>query len=463
MHKAVVFAFATAVAAAAAALMLPLLPDSTKMAYGEPLPYLKATREGDRLKIWLEDFAGLRPGRVWLYVNGELKASGGPGTSVYARCGDRVAALAQYEAGVRRVEAEILCTKPVKARDVEETRDYHSYILTQAYRAATGDVDETGAPVELSGDCFDVDGYLTLTIRALRRDVLVCAGTVCDQKIKFRWNDWQVNEKITLYVFKVPTAPAAQVLGGGVIELHVKGYTDRYSWADLYVNGVKFAECWSTGSSEVRGYTEYQEPNATGVYHTRMQWEDGTTFDGTLVVYDRGDGTFGFRVHLNPVAGGSAGSLEHAIDTRYGELRFTIDPITGANEYFGNGPLARFYDYIRQDENARDALAEALRKASGTHEYNVPYIAVERQEVVVYHTGVGSETRTELLEFKVLNLQSLGAVLANAYIPLDIRLPPVKSGELPPLNPPANSTQPGNNPPANATNVIVKSYLFTYR
>jgi len=447
MYKAVAFAFAAAVAAVAMALMLQLLPDSAKLTYGEPLPYLKATREGDRLKIWLEDFAGLRPERVWLYVNGELKASGGPGTSTYARCGDRVAALAKYEAGVRRVEAEVRCTRPVKARDVEEARDYHSYILTQAYRAATGDADETGAPVALSGDCsFDeTSSDLSLTIRALRRDVLICVGTTCGQEIRLRWN-YGVKEDITLYVLKAPTAPAAQVLGGGAAEFHVDGYTDINGWVQLYVNGVEFAYCELIRKSRVESYTEYREPKRAGVYHTRMQWEDGKTLDGTLVVYDRGDGTFGFRVHLNPVEGEAVERPEHAIDTRYGKLHFEIDPITGAGEYFGGGPLKRFYDYIRNDENARSALAEALRKMSGTYEYGVPYIA-EQKQAVVYYSVASRSVRTELLEFKVLNLQSLGAVLANAYIPLDIKLPPV--------NPPTNSTQQGNKPPI--------TYLFTYR
>ncbi len=39
-----------------------------------------------------EDFGGFSYERVWLYVNGQLKASGVPGTDTVAKCGDEVAA-----------------------------------------------------------------------------------------------------------------------------------------------------------------------------------------------------------------------------------------------------------------------------------------------------------------------------------------------------------------------------------
>jgi hypothetical protein len=36
----------------------------------------------------VEDFGGFSYERVWLYVNGQLKASGVPGTDATAECGD---------------------------------------------------------------------------------------------------------------------------------------------------------------------------------------------------------------------------------------------------------------------------------------------------------------------------------------------------------------------------------------
>jgi len=443
VYKAAVFAFAAAVAAVAVALMLQLLPDSAKLTYGEPLPYLKAVREGDRLKIWLEDFAGLRPERVWLYVNGELKASGGPGTSVYARCGDQVAALAKYEAGVKRVEAEVRCTKPIKAPEGgEATRNYHSYIAIQAHRAATGGVDETDLPVVLGGRC-DIDayndGFAELSIRSTRPDVLLCVGDSCQQSYSFRWKlerPGSVGQRIGLTVFKTPDASFAQLLGGGKTALDVEvvfEYVSYYNRYDLYlyVNGVLLAECHRETSTSKASYTytEYQEPNATGVYHTKIWFEGSEVFHGTLVVYQRPDGTFGFKTFLNRAEGEAPEDSSLPIGTRYGTLHFVIDPLFGLEEYFGRGPLLLFYRYIQRDDTARSALADSLYKIQDI-EHNVPKTAVNRTvEYLTYAVHASRSGNRYTLTVRGLRISTMGAAVANVYIPLDVKLPPAEMPE----------------------------------
>jgi hypothetical protein len=46
----------------------------------------------------VEDFGGLPYERVWLYVNGQLKASGSSGDDAAAKCGDEMCAVVLYTA-----------------------------------------------------------------------------------------------------------------------------------------------------------------------------------------------------------------------------------------------------------------------------------------------------------------------------------------------------------------------------
>ena len=276
MHKAAVFAFATAVAAVAVALMLQLLPDSAELTYGEPLPYLKATREGDRLKIWLEDYAGLRPERVWLYVNGELKASGGPGTSVYARCGDRVAALAQYEAGVRRVEAEVRCTRPIKAPEGGEVTVLDSEVKKQYVQAYTTLMHgSAGVPYEVEARCDRVDAFeneAEISVRITAREGYVaCArivrevfswgllsfetspASLCGRQLVFEYyiyggDDFGMADVRYYFLFyRYAEAPAAQYAGAGGFEGHMyfRVWSKLRAYIDVEVrfNGALIAIC----------------------------------------------------------------------------------------------------------------------------------------------------------------------------------------------------------------------------
>jgi hypothetical protein len=108
-------ALSTAAAVWLLGVALHLWPDTRQLAYGNPLPYLKVRMDSGAVRFWVEDFGGLPYERVWLYVNGRLAASGGPGTDAAAECGDEVAAVVKYHSGVKKLEGRILCTKPIKA------------------------------------------------------------------------------------------------------------------------------------------------------------------------------------------------------------------------------------------------------------------------------------------------------------------------------------------------------------
>jgi hypothetical protein len=88
--KAVIaLALSTAAAVWLLGVALHLWPDTGQLAYGNPLPYLKVRMDSGVVRFWVEDFNGLQYERVWLYVNGRLAASGGPGTDAAASAATR--------------------------------------------------------------------------------------------------------------------------------------------------------------------------------------------------------------------------------------------------------------------------------------------------------------------------------------------------------------------------------------
>jgi len=435
-------------AAAAVWLMgvaLHLWPSADQLAYGNPLPYLKVRMDSGAVKFWVEDFGGLPYERVWLYVNGRLASSGGPGTDAAAKCGDEVAAVVKYYSGTKKLEGRILCTEPVRAPGGGETkRSFRLMQVTQAYRAMTGDMDQTGLPLRFDGSC-DVDRYgngrVWVTFRAVRPDVIICVGTNCGTSYMFSWSSWRtgtVRQIIPIHVFKVPDAPASQLLGGGrgAVDIYVVydyvSYYDRYDLY-VYVNGTRVAECHAgtSASRELASWATYKKPNATGVYLTRIYKPGGPVFDGNLAIYEF-DGTYGFDVVTNPVDG-EVGPSEckplspTGVAVSAGEFCFTVDFGVAFNEFFDRGPLWRFLQYLYSPEgaDARSTLRTALNAMTDL-EYNVPRIVAEsgNSTVLVYHEMFSRQSGSAALRFKTLSISSLGAVYANAVLPIDIKLPP---------------------------------------
>jgi hypothetical protein len=190
----------------------------------------------------------------------------------------------------------------------------------------------------------------------------------------------------------------------------------------------------------------YKKPNATGVYLTRIYKPGGPVFDGNLAIYEF-NGTYGFEVVTNPVDG-EVGPLEceplspNGTAIMVGGFCFTVDAGVGLHEFFGGGPLWRFVNYLYSPNgtDARSALRMALN-AMIDLEHNVPRIAERGNSTVfVYHTYLSRQGGSAALRFKALSISSLGAVYANAVLPIDIKLPP-------PV------------PPQNAT----RTYILSYR
>jgi len=462
----IVLALSTAVAVWLLGAALHLWPDTGQLAYGNSLPYLKVRMDSGAVKFWVEDFGGLNYERVWLYVNGRLASSGGPGTDAAAKCGDEVAAVVKHHSGTKKLEGRILCTEPVRAPGGGETkRSFRLIQTTQAYRAMTGDMGQTGPPLRFDGSC-DIDayknGHASVTIATLRPDVIFCVGTNCGTSYTFSWTlpppdiamvPGTVRQTVPIDVFKTPDAPASQLLGDGrgAVDIYIYyDYVSYYNRYDLYVyvNGTLAAECHreTSVSRELTSWTEYKEPNATAVYLIRFVGErDGKTvvLDGNIVLYEREDGSFGYRLILNPVEDPTPEDLKVASPhanlvitspsnvTYRGavSLPFLLEEMRlelhndFAKLYLG--PFLRFVEQLYfLNPYLMFTLGDAFDKMIDI-EFNVPYIAVNgTSEYLVYHEIYSRHGGSAALRFKTLSISSLGAVYANAVLPIDIKLPP---------------------------------------
>jgi hypothetical protein len=478
-------ALSTAAAVWLMGAALHLWPNTGQLAYGNPLPHLKVKfdRPANAVRFWVEDFGGVPYERVWLYVNGQLASSGGPGTDAAAGCGDEVAAVVKYHSGIKKLEGRILCTQPIKAPGGGLTkREIRLIQTTQVYRAMTGDMDQTGPPLRFDGSC-NIDyhcegslchlrGTVSVRIAALRPDVIICVGTNCGASYTFSWSFWRpggARQIAPIHVFKTPDVPASQLLGGGrgVIDIYVEysynQYVGSYS-LKVYVNGTQVAYCHrgTTVSRELASWTEYKEPNTTAVYLIRFVGErDGKTvvLDGNMVLYEHKDGSFGYRLILNPVADPTPADLNVASPHMNLTLRnpsnvtyrgavslpFILQEMPQIHIHNDNvtvymGLFFRFLNQLRNDPRQKSMLAQALDRMVDI-EFNVPYIAVNRTgEYLVYHEIYSRQSGSAALRFKTLSISSLGAVYANAVLPIDIKLPP-------PV------------PPRNGT----RTYIFGYR
>ena len=426
------------------------------------------------MRFWVEDFGGLPHERVWLYVNGRLAASGGPGTDAAAKCGDEVAAVVKYHSGTKKLEGRILCTQPIKAPDGGETRRAIRLIqTTQAYRAMTGDMDQTGLPLRFDGFC-EIDyicdergscpfgGHASLTITILTPDAVFCLGTTCGTSYTLLWrfyytNSRTVEQTIPIYVFRTTDAPASQLLGGGraVVEVVVNyrvyssDSSDTYELR-VYVNGTRIADCFRKVSLSrvLQSWTEYVEPEAIANYLVRFVGEgpDGNpvVVDANIKLYERNDGNFGIRIVIHPVDDPTPADLNVASPhgtfpitapsgtTYHGavSLPFLLGEITQLHLHndvasVQMGTFFKFLNWLYNNEQVYSAFGRALDQAIDI-EFGIPYIPVERTgEALVYHTSASwqSGSRT-MLGFKALSISSLGAVYANAVLPIDVRLPP---------------------------------------
>jgi hypothetical protein len=429
---------------------LQLWPNTDQLAYGNPLPYLKVKfdRPANAVKFWVEDFGGVPYERVWLYVNGRLAASGGPGTDAAARCGDEVAAVVKYHSGVKKLEGRILCTEPIKAPGGgQQFTNSHFEIRTAlAAQDVAGNADVTGLPVNIVGICRvrPEDNYYEFVVHITPRspDVLICDASSCSTSKTYSSNcplTYSTNDCpvlfVTLYsgpvdVLKTAGAPLAQYAGGGRLWLNLHAYYSGaypYGW-HVAMNGTTLAYCpdlsHSITETDVRTWTEYKEVNASAIYHLYLQWPDGKKTKATIAIYENKGGypPYGFRV-ISSGTRQPPPSANIRIDTRYGSVNTTIEPITMWNALHLN---LKFLEYLNFDPQARTLFVEALRYPT-TVEFNIPRINRTYTETVVNHILIRPSAYDQ--SGRVLFVQmpysfSLGAVLATTVLPVNITKPP---------------------------------------
>jgi hypothetical protein len=441
-------ALSTAAAVWLLGAALQLWPDTGQLAYGNPLPYLKVRMDSGAVKFWVEDFGGVPYERVWLYVNGRLAASGGPGTDAAAKCGDEVAAVIKYHSGVKKLEGRILCTQPIKAPGGgQQIVNSHFEIRTAlAAQDVAGNADVTGLPVNIVGTCRvrPEDNYYEFVVHITPRspDVLICDASSCSPSKTYSSNcplTYSLDDcpvlSVTLYsgpvdVLKTAGAPLAQYAGGGRLWLNLHVYYSGaypYGW-HVAMNDTTLAYCpdlsHSITETDVRTWTEYKEVNASAIYQLYLQWPDGKKTKATVAIYENRGGypPYGFRV-ISSRTKQPPLPANIRIDTRYGLVNTTVDPITALKAL---GLNTRFLDYLYSDPHARTLFVEALRYPT-TVEFNIPRINRTYTETVVRHVLIQPSAYDQ--SGRVLFVQmpysfSLGAVLATTVLPVNITKPP---------------------------------------
>jgi hypothetical protein len=190
---------------------LHLWPDTGQLAYGNPLPYLKVKfdRPANAVRFWVEDFNGLQYERVWLYVNGRLAASGGPGADAAAKCGDEVAAVVKYHSGVKKLEGRILCTEPVKAPRGQATEIITTNEAVETALDAYEPVaKQTGVPIALTGECiYSGNRFIgKVYLRVIRSDVFLATTNVWLQDYTFQLSGTET-KSLTFRLGKIGTSP----------------------------------------------------------------------------------------------------------------------------------------------------------------------------------------------------------------------------------------------------------------
>ena len=104
-----------AMAVAVAVLMLYAFGSWPKaLPYGEPMPYIAVRNTTKGVQLGAFDYSGLQPRVAHFYVNGRYAGSGAGWADVYARCGDYVEALFQYDGLSRRVAGRVECGRPLR-------------------------------------------------------------------------------------------------------------------------------------------------------------------------------------------------------------------------------------------------------------------------------------------------------------------------------------------------------------
>jgi len=453
-----VLALATAAAVWLLGTALHLWPDTGQLAYGNPLPYLKVRMDSGAVRFWVEDFGGLPYERVWLYVNGRLAASGGPGTDAAAKCGDEVAAVVKYHSGTKKLEGRILCTKPIKPPERAETWDEYSKVMLSAYQAATGDLDRTGLPVNITGyiKC-DKNGDTWVIYSALAKfiatepNVVICVGWTCSQSVTIDLQQFpRLATDTYVYIYKIPdTVVASQYLGGARVafRIAVGSYWEQNNEnLAIYVNGTVVSKCNIAAVTVTETYAVYRKPNASGVYLVRMRLSGSSTvLGGSIHVYQTSDNKVGFEMYVNPNkrASPSSSGGQCAQDETMVNINGNIVCIQyNKDAVEQGGPFDKFLQAVQNDSNTGNAFLATVKSMTDTS-YNVPRVLAGYYTYTYTVMLPITTSYTMSLSFGTLMPASLGVVFANAVLPSGIQMPTIET--------------------PNGTNLPPTSFLAAYR
>jgi len=209
-----------------------------------PLPYLKVKfdRPANAVRFWVEDFGGLPYERVWLYVNGRLAASGGPGAEAAAKCGDEVTAVIKYHSGVKKLEGRILCTKPIKPPGGGQVAQ-----IVTTYEAIESALDsykpvtkQTGVPIEFSGECtYDGNSFTgKVYLRVMRSDVFLALANEWRQDYTFQLSGEQT-KSLSFRLGKIGTSSFTSfaALTKGYYEAWAQGVYEERVLYRIYPDG----------------------------------------------------------------------------------------------------------------------------------------------------------------------------------------------------------------------------------
>ncbi|MFP3200553.1 MAG: hypothetical protein RXR06_11835 [Thermoproteus sp.] len=464
-----------AVAAVVVALAVRMLPGAGQLAYGNPMPVFKVAYSNGAVQLRVEDFAGVPYQRAYFYVDGRYVGSEPPGGRITVKCGDRVAALVQYASGVKEVSGTVMCARPAKAPSGGLMPQNLLFVDRYAYASITGSMEATGAPVVFDGGCsFSQDDYgnyyissISLKIDAVSPVALISWKDEYTRNLMLSWSppsgaegelecpNGVCTQMVPIDVLVPPKAPLSQLLGGAHLRLNVTTQWG-FAWygassAELYVNGTLVAYCYVTSQTytgtSTYSYTEYRTPNATADIESAFQVYDangnkvaaGET-DAAVWITNKGvgvdvisspDSSMNMNIPppSNPVLSTSAGGYEVTLGSNGVMEIKTPDGYTIRTQYSTsnvNDPqFVQTVSELASDPNALQAYVASIL-AGAEAQYNVPKNATTVSGSTSYYYTVhytASKSNRLNVMLQVPLFSSFGAVFANTFLPLYIRMP----------------------------------------
>mgnify|MGYP001627045123 CR=1 FL=1 len=465
-----------AVSAAVAVLILASVSFPPVKPYGEPLPYIAVRNTTKGVQLGAFDYSGLQPRVAHFYVNGRYAGSGAGWADVYARCGDYVEALFQYDGLSRRVAGRVECGRPLTPPGGAGIRQA-TVKLIEAYNAMNGYVDVVGLPVRLYLQC-DTRGpgirynryYVWLSLESLG-DTMMCMDSTCSNRLLLSSRSgWDVVGEYAQFtdvrrikVLRLPSAFFTNYLGGVNVTIAVRAvyeethYDDyQYSEWEVYatvrdpVGGSRdlyLGSCYKSRYAvhDVRQWTEYRQANASGVLDfcwkiERLGASTSPVYRVTAFIWTNKTGNVvGAKVYATPTREADCKVIvpifnttaHNAIFDTMEVLKSTlIDAIvTGALTGRDYELLRGLIELLRARGYSPEEIFKMLLFANVDAVYDdIPQVAINRTEVIPVAVriipSIASNSYTMVVG--VVNPSSLGAVLATSAMPLPFTLPKVR-------------------------------------